>query len=157
MAELRIGDVAPDFTLPRDGGGTIRLSDFRGRSLVVYFYPKDDTSGCTSEAKDFTALAADFDRAGAAIVGISPDPVKKHDRFVAKYDLSIPLAADEERQAIEAYGVWQEKSLYGRRYMGVERSTFLIDPEGKIARIWPKVKVKGHAEDVLAAVRELRA
>ena len=157
MAELRIGDVAPDFILPRDGGGTIRLSDFRGRSLVVYFYPKDDTSGCTSEAKDFTAMAADFDKAGAAIVGISPDPVKKHDRFVAKYDLSIPLAADEERQAIEAYGVWQEKSLYGRRYMGVERSTFLIDPEGKIARIWPKVKVKGHAEDVLAAVRELRA
>lgn len=157
MAELRIGDVAPDFTLPRDGGENIRLSDFRGRSLVVYFYPKDDTSGCTTEAMDFTALAPEFEKAGAAIVGISPDPVKKHDKFVAKYALSIPLAADEERQTIEAYGVWQEKSLYGRRYMGVERSTFLIGPDGRIARIWPKVKVKGHAEEVLAAVRELQA
>ncbi len=157
MAELRIGDVAPDFTLPRDGGETIRLSDFRGRSLVVYFYPKDDTPGCTTEAIDFTALAGEFEKAGAVVIGISPDPVKKHDKFVAKHDLSIPLAADEERHAIEAYGAWQEKSLYGRRYMGVERSTFLIDPEGRIARVWPKVKVKGHAQEVLAAVRELRA
>lgn len=157
MAELRIGDQALDFTLPRDGGGTISLSQFRGRPVVVYFYPKDDTSGCTTEAVDFSGLASAFEAAGAVVIGISPDSVKSHDKFVGKHALAIPLAADVERQAIEAFGVWQEKSMYGRSYMGVVRSTFLIDKDGKVARIWPKVKVKGHAEEVLAAIRQLAA
>lgn len=155
MAELSPGDEAPDFTLARDGGGTISLADFRGRPLVLFFYPKDDTSACTLEAKDFTALKPRFDAAGVALLGISPDPVKKHDRFVAKHALAVPLAADEDRAALEAYGVWKEKSLYGRRYMGVERTTLLIDAEGRIAEIWRKVKVEGHAQAVLAAAARL--
>ncbi len=157
MAELRIGDQAPDFNLPRDGGGTISLSQFRGRPVVVYFYPKDDTSSCTTEAIDFSGLAAAFEDAGAVVIGISPDSVTSHDKFVSKRALTIPLAADVERQAIEGFGVWQEKSMYGRAYMGVVRSTFLIDKDGKVAQIWPKVKVKGHAEEVLAATRQLSA
>lgn len=149
------GDTAPDFQLPRDGGGTLSLADFRGKPVVVYFYPKDDTSGCTKEAVGFSALADAFAAAGAEVIGISPDPVKSHDKFKAKHDLKVTLASDEEKQAIEAYGVWAEKKMYGRTYMGVERSTFLIDRDGRIARAWRNVKVPGHAEAVLAAVKAL--
>lgn len=155
MTELSPGQDAPQFELPRDGGGTLTLSALRGKAVVLYFYPKDDTSGCTAEAIDFSALKADFEKAGAVVIGMSPDSAKKHDKFKAKHSLSVDLVADEERKAIEAYGVWAEKSMYGRKYMGVERTTFLIDRDGKIARIWPKVKVPGHAADVLAAVRAL--
>lgn len=151
MAELVPGDKAPDFTLPRDGGGTVSLADFRGRPLVLFFYPKDDTQACTLEAKDFSALKPRFDAVGVALLGVSPDPATKHDRFVQKHGLTVPLAADESHAMLEAYGVWKEKSLYGRSYMGVERTTVLVDAEGRIARIWPKVKAKGHAEAVLAA------
>lgn len=150
--ELEIGNVAPDFDLPRDGGGRVRLADFAGKPLVIFFYPKDNTSACTAESVSFTALAADFKKAGAAILGISPDSVKSHDKFVKKYELGVPLASDEEKATAEAYGVWREKSIYGRTYMGVVRSTFLIGADGRIARIWDKVKVAGHAEEVLAAV-----
>lgn len=153
--ELKIGDEAPQFSLPKDGGDVIRLADFPGRPVVVYFYPKDDTAGCTSEAIDFTRLKPEFDKAGAAVIGISPDSARKHDKFKAKHELSIALAADEERKAIEAYGVWVEKQMYGRSYMGVERATFLVGRDGRIAAIWRKVRVKGHAEAVLEAVRSL--
>jgi peroxiredoxin Q/BCP len=155
MTELSPGQDAPQFELPRDGGGTLTLSALRGKAVVLYFYPKDDTSGCTAEAIDFSALKADFEKAGAVVIGMSPDSAKKHDKFKTKHNLSIDLVADEERKTIEAYGVWAEKSMYGRKYMGVERTTFLIDRDGKIARIWPKVKVSGHAAEVLEAVRAL--
>jgi len=155
MSELDEGGIAPQFDLPRDGGGNVSLADLKGKSVVLYFYPKDNTSGCTTEAIDFTALAGEFAKAGAVIIGLSPDSVKAHDKFIAKHDLGIILAADEDKSVLEAYGVWKEKSMYGRKYMGVERSTFLIDADGKIARIWSKVKVKGHAEAVLEAVRSL--
>ena len=155
MTELTVGNKAPDFSLPRDGGGTVSLSDFTGKALVLYFYPKDDTSGCTIEANDFSSLKEQFAAAGAAIIGMSPDSAKSHDKFVKKHNLSITLAADEEKTALEAYGVWAEKSMYGKKYMGVERTTFLIDANGNIANIWPKVKVPGHAEEVLAAVKAL--
>lgn len=157
MADLTTGSPAPDFTLPRDGGGSLTLSSLRGKPVVLYFYPKDDTSGCTTEAIAFSSLSADFEAAGATVIGISPDSVKSHDKFIAKHGLSVALAADEDKSVLEAYGVWKEKSMYGRTYMGVERSTFLIDPEGKIAAIWPKVKVAGHAEAVLKTVTELPA
>lgn len=153
--ELNVGDKAPDFDLPRDGGGRARLADFAGKPVVLFFYPKDDTTACTTESISFTALAADFAKAGAAILGISPDTVKSHDKFVKKHGLAVPLASDEEKTMATAYGVWREKSMYGRTYMGVVRSTFLIGADGRIARIWDKVKVAGHAEDVLAAAREL--
>jgi len=149
------GDVAPGFDLPRDGGGTISLADLKGKPVVLYFYPKDDTSGCTKEAVNFSALADQFAAVGAEIIGVSPDPVKSHDKFKAKHELSVTLASDEEKEAIEAYGVWAEKKMYGKTYMGVERSTFLIDPAGKIAKAWRKVKVPGHAEAVLEAVKSL--
>jgi peroxiredoxin Q/BCP len=152
MTELSPGQDAPQFELPRDGGGKLTLSALRGKAVVLYFYPKDDTSGCTAEAIDFSAFKPDFEKAGAVVIGMSPDSAKKHDKFKAKHGLLIDLVADEERKAIEAYGVWAEKSMYGRKYMGVERTTFLIDRDGKIARIWPKVKVPGHAAEVLAAV-----
>ncbi|MGP0104419.1 peroxiredoxin [Rhodoblastus sp.] len=152
---VQAGDAAPDFTLPRDGGATMSLADFKGRKLVLYFYPKDDTSGCTLEAQDFKRLAGDFAAAGAAVVGASPDPVGRHDKFRDKYELNFPLLADESKQVLEAYGVWVEKSMYGRKYMGVERSTFLIGPDGRIARAWRKVKVPGHAEEALAAAKSL--
>ena len=155
MSELDEGGIAPQFDLPRDGGGNVSLADLKGKSVVLYFYPKDNTSGCTTEAIDFTALAGEFAKAGAVIIGLSPDSVKAHDKFIAKHDLGIILAADEDKSVLEAYGVWKEKSMYGRKYMGVERSTFLIDADGKIARIWSKVKVKGHAEAVLEALRSL--
>ena len=155
MTELSPGQDAPQFELPRDGGGMLTLSALRGKAVVLYFYPKDDTSGCTAEAIDFSALKADFEKAGAVVIGMSPDSAKKHDKFKAKHGLSVDLVADEERKAIEAYGVWAEKSMYGRKYMGVERTTFLIDRDGKIAKVWPKVKVPGHAAEVLEAVRAL--
>ena len=149
------GSPAPDFALPDQDGNTVRLDDFAGRPLVLYFYPKDDTSGCTAEALDFSALAEDFAAAGAAVLGVSPDPVKSHVKFRDKHALAIPLASDEAKGMLEAYGVWLEKSMYGRKYMGVERTTMLVDKAGKVARIWPKVKVKGHAAEVLAAAKAL--
>lgn len=155
-AALAEGDVAPAFALPRDGGGALTLADLRGKAVVLYFYPKDDTSGCTRESLDFSALATAFEAAGAVVVGLSPDPVKSHDRFRAKHQLAQPLVADESKTTLAAYGVWVEKSMYGRKYMGVERTTFLIDAKGQIARIWRKVKVPGHAQEVLAAAKALR-
>lgn len=152
---LHEGDAAPDFSLPDHAGHMLTLESFAGKALVLYFYPKDDTSGCTAEAIDFNGKAKDFAKAGAAILGVSPDPVKSHDKFRTKHDLDIPLASDETKATLEAYGVWVEKSMYGRKYMGVERTTVLIDKTGKIARLWPKVKVPGHAADVLAAAKAL--
>ncbi len=149
------GDPAPDFQLPTDGGGRASLADLKGKPVVIYFYPKDDTSGCTAEAIAFNGLRAKFAAAGATIIGISPDSAKSHDTFKNKHDLKIALAADPERSAIEAYGVWKEKSMYGRKYFGVERSTFLIDRNGRIAKAWRKVKVPGHADEVLAAAKAL--
>jgi peroxiredoxin Q/BCP len=150
-AHLKEGDKAPDFELPADGGGQVNLSHFKGQKLVLYFYPKDDTSGCTSEAQAFAAAHRDFAKVGAAIVGVSKDSVKSHDKFKAKYDLNFPLGADVEGEVVERYGVWVEKSMYGRKYMGIERATFLIDGEGRIQKVWRKVKVPGHAAEVLAA------
>ena len=152
---LQEGDHAPGFTLPRDGGGEISLAALRGRKVVLYAYPKDDTPGCTQEAIAFNRLKAEFAAAGTEILGISPDPVKSHDKFKAKHGLDFARAADETQQALQAYGIWVEKSMYGRTYMGVERTTFLIDAEGRLARIWRKVKVEGHAEEVLAAAQAL--
>jgi thioredoxin-dependent peroxiredoxin len=149
------GKKAPDFSLPSDTGETVELSKLKGKPVVVYFYPKDDTSGCTAEAKDFSCLIGDFKKAGAEVIGISPDSVASKKKFRTKYDLAVHLLADEKREAVEAYGVWVEKSMYGKKYMGVERSTFLIDKRGKIAKAWHKVKVPGHAEEVLAAVKAL--
>jgi peroxiredoxin Q/BCP len=155
MAKLEAGMPAPDFALPRDGGGTLSLSDLRGKPAVLYFYPKDDTSGCTREAIDFSALRGEFDAAGALVVGVSPDSAKKHDKFKEKHQLTVDLVSDEEKTTLQAYGVWVEKSMYGRKYMGVERTTVLIGPDGVIVRVWPKVKVPGHAQDVLEAVKAL--
>ncbi|OHV81166.1 peroxiredoxin [Rhizobium sp. LCM 4573] len=155
MSDLALGDVAPDFSLPRDGGGTVSLSDFRGRPVVLYFYPKDDTTACTAESIAFTALLPEFEAAGAAVIGISPDSVARHDKFAKKHSLSVVLGSDEETEVANLYGVWKEKSMYGRTFMGVVRTTFLIAADGRIARIWPKVKVAGHAEEVLAAVKAL--
>jgi len=152
---LQEGDAAPAFTLGRDGGGMVSLADFAGRKLVLYAYPKDDTPGCTQEAIAFNGLRGEFAAAGTEILGISPDPVKSHDKFKAKHKLEFALAADETQDALEAYGIWVEKSMYGRTYMGVERTTFLIDAQGKVARVWRKVKVPGHAAEVLAAAKEI--
>ncbi len=153
---LDIGDVAPDFELPEDVGQVVSLRRFRGKPVVLYFYPKDDTSGCTAEAIAFDALRDKFSAAGAAVLGVSPDNVASHAKFKRKHGLSLILAADESRAALEAYGVWREKSMYGRRFMGVERTTFLIGPDGRVERVWRKVKVPGHAEEVLAATEALR-
>jgi peroxiredoxin Q/BCP len=155
MMPLDTGDQAPDFTLAGAGDETISLGALKGRKAVLYFYPKDDTSGCTLEAQGFNALGPDFAAADTIVIGVSPDSVKSHDKFRAKYALTFPLASDESKAMLEAYGVWVEKSMYGRKYMGVERTTMLIDRTGRIARIWPKVKVPGHAEEVLAAARAL--
>jgi peroxiredoxin Q/BCP len=155
MADLTIGTKAPAFSLPRDGGGTVSLSDFSGKPVVLFFYPKDDTSGCTTESVAFTALADEFAKAGATVIGLSPDSVKSHDKFVKKHNLAVPLAADEEKTVLEAYGVWKEKSMYGKTYMGVERTTVLVGGDGAIAKVWNKVKVAGHAEAVLEAVKAL--
>ena len=154
MTELALGSPAPTFEL-EGADGPVRLADFSGRPLVVYFYPKDDTSGCTKEAQEFTALAADFAKAGVALLGVSKDSLASHAKFTAKYDLAVPLASDPEGAMIEAYGSWVEKNMYGRKYMGIERSTFLIDADGKLARIWRKVKVPGHAAEVLQAAQAL--
>lgn len=154
MAEgLTVGDQAPDLTLPTDGGGTIALSRLRGGKVVLFFYPKDDTSGCTREAVDFTAEAAAFAAAGATVIGISRDSVRSHDAFKAKHGLSVTLASDVDGAVCQAFGVWVEKSLYGRRYMGVDRTTFLIGPDGRIVQVWRKVKVPGHVDAVLKALR----
>ncbi len=149
------GTAAPAFDLPRDGGARIRLADLAGRKVALYFYPKDDTSGCTKEAMEFNALRAEFDAANTTVIGVSPDDAKSHDKFKAKYELGFALASDTEKAMLEAYGVWVEKSMYGRKYMGVERTTFLIDAAGTVARVWPKVKVPGHAAEVLAAAKAL--
>jgi thioredoxin-dependent peroxiredoxin len=152
---LKDGDEAPDFELPTDGGQLFTLAGLKGRPFVLYFYPKDDTSGCTLEAQEFTRLAGDFRKAGVDVIGVSPDSVETHAKFRKKYGLAVQLAADTDKATANAYGVWVEKSMYGRKYMGVERSTFLIDGKGRVAKSWRKVKVAGHAEDVLAAAREL--
>lgn len=154
---LKEGDKAPGFELPRDGGSTVKLSEFKGKPVVVYFYPKDDTSGCTKEAIGFSQNIDAFREAGAEIIGISPDSVKSHDKFRDKHGLHVILLADPERKAIEAYGVWVEKKMYGRAYMGVDRSTFLIGKDGSIKRVWRNVKVPGHVEEVLEAVNGLAA
>ena len=151
--ELEVGDKAPDFALATNGGGSARLKDLKGKAVVLYFYPKDDTSGCTAEAIAFSALQAQFAAANAVVIGVSPDAGASHDKFKKKHNLAVALGADPDRSAIEAYGVWKEKSMYGKKYMGVERSTFLIDRDGRIARIWRKVKVPGHAEEALAAAK----
>jgi len=152
---LEEGNKAPAFTLPGDGGEVVKLSDHKGAPVVVYFYPKDNTPGCTKQAIAFTEMAADFKALDVAIVGISPDSAASHDKLVAKHNLGIRLGADEETKVAEKYGVWVEKSMYGRTYMGVERSTFLINAKGTIVKIWRKVRVKGHVDTVLEAAREL--
>lgn len=154
-SELAPGRKAPAFTLPRDGGGAVSLSDFAGRKLVLYFYPRADTSGCTKEAMDFSRLKGAFGKAGAEILGVSGDPVAAQDKFKSKHKLSIALASDEKHRMLEAYGVWREKSMYGRKFMGIVRATFLIGPDQRIVRVWPKVSVTGHAEEVLTAAQSL--
>lgn len=154
MSAVTEGSAAPDFSL-QGADGPIRLADFAGKPLVIYFYPKDDTSGCTKEAQEFTALAADFAKAGVALLGVSKDSPASHAKFAAKYDLTVPLASDPEGAMIETYGSWVEKNMYGRKYMGIDRSTFLIDADGKLARIWRKVRVPGHAAEVLKAAQSL--
>jgi len=149
------GDKAPPFTLPRDGGGTVSLKDFAGKKLVLYFYPRADTPGCTKEAIAFSKLKAAFSRADTEVLGVSADPVPAQDKFKAKHKLTIALASDKKHKMLDAYGVWQEKSMYGRKFLGVVRATFLIGPDQRIAHVWPKVSVEGHAEDVLAAAKSL--
>lgn len=151
---LEQGDTAPNVTFATPEGER-SIAGFKGRKLVLYFYPKDDTSGCTKEAQEFTALAGDFAKAGADIVGISKDSVASHTKFATKYDLKVALGSDADGAVCEAFGTWVEKSMYGRKYMGIERATFLIDADGKVARVWRKVKVPGHAADVLDAAKAL--
>ncbi len=150
-----IGDKAPAFSMTRDGGGTLSLAALKGKKVVLYFYPKDDTPGCNTEAIDFTRLKPEFEKAGAEVIGVSRDTVAKHEKFAAKHKLAVALGADEDGAVTKAYGVWQEKSLYGKKYMGIQRATFLIDGDGVIRKIWPKVSVKGHADEVLAAARAI--
>ena len=152
---ISTGQTAPDFTLPRNGGAVLALSSLRPGKVVLYFYPKDDTPGCTLEAQDFTARLADFTAAGATVIGVSKDSVKAHDKFCKKHGLGIVLVSDENGTNCEDYGVWLEKSMYGKTYMGIERTTVLIDGAGQVARVWNKVSVKGHADEVLTAVRSL--
>ena len=152
---IQEGDKAPAFKLAADGGKTVSLKDFAGKPLVLYFYPKDDTSGCTKEAIDFSGAAAQFKKLGVAVVGVSKDSVASHDKFKKKHALSITLGSDPEGAVIESYGSWIEKSMYGRKYMGIDRSTFLIDAKGRIVKIWRKVKVPGHVEEVLTAAKSL--
>jgi thioredoxin-dependent peroxiredoxin len=154
-SEIRPGAKAPSFALPRDGGGTISLADFAGRKLVLYFYPRADTPGCTKEAIDFSRLKTAFAKAGTEILGVSADPVPAQDKFKAKHKLGFALASDQTHKMLEAYGVWQEKSMYGRKFLGVVRATFLIGPDQRIVQVWPKVSVAGHAEAVLAAAKAL--
>ncbi len=152
---VQVGAKAPDFTLPRDGGDTVSLADFAGRPVVLFFYPKASTPGCTTEACDFTARNADFEGAGAVVLGISKDSVKRQENFAAKNALSMPLLSDAESDVCERYGVWGEKKMYGKTHMGIVRTTVLIGGDGTVAQVWPKVKVAGHAEEVLAAVQAL--
>ena len=154
-ATLDVGSPAPAFSLPGHDGTSVTLAGFAGKALVLYFYPKDDTPGCTAEAIAFNGKAKDFAAAGAAVLGVSPDSPKSHEKFRAKHDLAIPLASDEEKAMLGAYGVWVEKAMYGKKYMGVERTTVLVDKAGKIAKVWHKVKVPGHVDEVLAAVKAL--
>jgi len=155
MSELTVGDKAPEFTLPVDGGGEISLTGLSGKAVVLYFYPKDDTSGCTKEAIGFSERIADFEAAGAVVVGVSKDTVAKHDKFKAKHGLSVVLASDADSDVCERYGVWVEKKMYGKTYMGIERATFLIRPDGTIGQVWRKVKVPGHVDAVHEAVKAL--
>ncbi len=155
MTDLAPGDAAPAISLPRDGGATVQLSDYAGQNVVLYFYPRDDTSGCTKEAIGFTESLSDLTAADTVVLGVSKDSVKKHDKFVAKHDLGVVLLSDEEGDVCERYGVWKEKSMYGKTYMGIERATFLIDANGNIAQVWRKVKVAGHVEAVVEAARAL--
>lgn len=152
---VQIGAKAPDFSLPRDGGDIVRLADFAGRPVVLFFYPKASTPGCTTEARDFTARLAEFEAAGATVLGISKDSVKRQENFAAKQALAVALLSDAESDVCERYGVWAEKKNYGRTYMGIVRTTVLIAPDGTVARVWPKVKVAGHVDEVLAAVKSL--
>lgn len=152
---IQDGSAAPDFTLPSDDGGPVSLGKLKGKTVVLYFYPKDDTSGCTQQAKDFSRLIDRFGQAGAVVIGVSPDSAKSHGKFRTKHGLAVRLAADEDKAVAIRYGVWVEKSMYGRKYMGVERSTFLIDGKGRVARVWRKVKVPGHAGEVLSAVEAM--
>jgi peroxiredoxin Q/BCP len=153
--ELKVGQKAPAFSLPRDGGGRVSLAQFKGRKLVIYFYPRADTPGCTRESIDFSRLRAAFDKAGTDILGVSADPVKAQDAFKKKHDLTIGLLSDETHEMLDGYGAWGKKSMYGKSFMGVLRTTFLIGTDGRIAQIWPKVKVEGHAEEVLKAAQAL--
>ncbi len=153
--ELKVGQKAPAFSLPRDGGGTVSLAQFKGRKLVIYFYPRADTPGCTRESIDFSQLRAAFDQAGTDILGVSADPVTAQDAFKKKHDLTVGLLSDETHAMLEAYGAWGKKSMYGKSFTGVLRSTVLIGPDGRIAQIWPKVKVEGHAAEVLKATKTL--
>ena len=157
MSTISTGSPCPDFQLPDDTGATVALGDFKGKPFVLFFYPKDDTSGCTQEAIDFTGLKAEFAAAGVEVLGVSPDPVKKHGKFRDKHDLGVRLLSDEEKILLGAFGVWVSKSMYGKSYMGVERTTALIDASGTVVKLWPKVKVPGHAEEVLTAARALTA
>jgi peroxiredoxin Q/BCP len=152
---LSVGEKAPPFTLPATGGKTVSLAELQGRKVVIYFYPKDDTSGCTREAQDFQALRPAFEAAETEVIGISADSVASHEQFRTKYGLDFTLASDEDKSMLETYGVWVDKAMYGRTYKGVERTTVLIDRDGVVARIWPQVKVPGHAEEVLAAAKAL--
>jgi peroxiredoxin Q/BCP len=154
-SELVVGAKAPAFKLPRDGGGTVALADFKGRKLVLYFYPRADTPGCTRESIDFSRHKAEFDKAGTDLLGVSADPIAAQDRFKTKHKLTVGLASDEQHRMLEAYGAWGKKSMYGRHFMGIIRTTVLIGPDGRVARIWRKVKVDGHAAEVLAAARAL--
>ncbi len=151
-----VGDPMPDITMETPDGGVVKPSDFAGRKLVVFFYPKDDTPGCTTEATGFSAAKADFEKAGCALLGVSKDPPARHSKFIAKHGLAVPLATDTEQGGLsDALGIWTEKSMYGKTYMGMVRTTYLVGPDGRIARVWDKVKVKGHVEDVLAAAQAL--
>jgi len=156
MSELKEGNKAPAFSMERDGGGQLSLDDFKGKKLVLYFYPKDDTSGCTTQACGFRDNLDAFNKLGVDIVGVSKDSVKKHDKFKEKHDLNFPLGSDEECKICDQYGVWKEKSMYGRKYMGIERSTFLIDENGIILKIWRKVKVGKHMDELIEALKDLK-
>ncbi len=157
MSDLKIQDPAPEFCLPDQNGNEVCLKDFRGKWVILYFYPKDNTKGCTMEALDFTRMLDEFRKLGAVVIGVSPDSIESHQKFIKKHGLKVTLLSDPEHKVLEAYGVWQLKKMYGREYYGVVRSTFLIDPDGKIAYIWRKVRVKGHAEKVKKVLEELKS